>query len=230
LNAAARATALLLLCTAGGSCGKALVPGTTYAQPLFVVQGTINPKGALGAAIDPTSGPGRPPIVTLLWTDPLQRRSDLPAPEWSIHSSMNPDDDTYTLEIFHPPPPEALSDIVNPSGGVSRMALAEIVIVDDQDGDGTFRVTGARAAIVAPDRYLGGSANVLTYVERPFPSQQVAFPLTAAGGAGFGIVRYQCQGRVSTGTVDVWPHLNELVVHGSAFLPEIRTCKRTHSP
>ena len=53
------------VCAAG--CGKSLVPGTAYDQPLLpLFGGRILPVGGLGDAERPT--------VTLLWTDPFQKK------------------------------------------------------------------------------------------------------------------------------------------------------------
>src|SRR5450432_2394450 len=124
------AAVLITLLTFG--CGNSLVPGTSYQQPLLSFSGTINPGCGLLQA--------ERPIVGHLWTDPLQRKPDLPMPARWLRSSVNATNDTFSVDIFRQPPPGATIDLADSAGNVSQMGLAEIVIVDDRDGDGTFLV------------------------------------------------------------------------------------------
>jgi hypothetical protein len=115
------AAALLAIAGAAVACGQGVVPGDSYDQPLFVVQGLVKPAGALASARN-GSDPNAParPLVSLLWTDPLQRVPDRPAPAGTLRSSAAPGSDAVTLEIFRLPPPELLVDVAAPSGDSAR--------------------------------------------------------------------------------------------------------------
>jgi len=213
---------MVIVC-AGASCGRGVVPGAAYDQPLLSFSGTINPAGGLGQA--------QHPIVGLLWTDPLQRSADVTMPARWLQSTVDTAADTFTVDIFRPPPPEAVVDLAAPSGKIlQQLAMAEIVIVDDSDGDGGFLVQGPRATISAPEHYLAGSANVLTYVESPFPSPQINSPLTLPGQIGYALVNYLCQGQLSGATNPVNPQKVEMILQPSQDFPDVRTCRASHGP
>jgi hypothetical protein len=217
--AIAIALAIAIGCSA---CGAGVVPGTTYDQPLISFNGTISPTGGLRQATHP--------LVGLLWTDPLQHQADVTMPPRWMQSLVDAAVDTFTVDIFRPPPPEALVDLTGPSGEVSRMAFAEIVIIDDQDGDGGFQVHGSRATVSPPERYLAGSADVLTYVAVPFPSRQLQSPLTLPGQAGYAVVNYRCEGQLSAGTYVSGAPRVEMVLQPSQELPVVRPCRASHGP
>jgi hypothetical protein len=214
---------MLVIASAGVSCGRGVVPGASYDQPLLSFRGTINPAGGLGQA--------QHPIIGLLWTDPLQRSADVTMPARWLQSTVDTAADTFSVDIFRPPPPEAVVALAAPSGKVfQQLAMAEIVIVDDSDGDGEFLVKGPRATISAPERYLAGSANVLTYVDSPFPSPQGNSPLTLPAQIGYALVNYNCQGQLSAGTNPVNPQTVEMVLQPSQDFPDVRTCRASHGP
>jgi hypothetical protein len=221
----------IALVISSAACGEGLVPATSYDQPLFSFGGSIRPQGGIAIARDRTDdAPARNPRVSLLWTDPLQSQPDVPAPPRTVGSTIDVEKDSFTLDVFRPPPAGALVDVIAPSGEVSTLALAEIVIVDDADGDGTFRVAAAEAAIAAPDLYLAGSVVVLAYVARPFPTPQIDFPLVPAGTVGFQLLSYQCEGEITHGIDMVSQGSVDLVLQPSLTFPELRSCRRTHSP
>jgi hypothetical protein len=221
LKSAARVVFLMGV-LGGAACGRSVVPGTTYDQPLLSFQGTVNPAGGLLQA--------KHPIVGLLWTDPLQRQPDVPMPARWFGSSVSETDDTFSVEVFRPPPPQAVVTVASASSGTSQLAVAEIVIVDDQDGDGTFRVSGPRATIASPEIYLAGSANVLTYVVSPFSSPQINSPLTLPGQSGYALVNYNCLGQISGSTNPVNPQKVELILQPSYDFPDVRPCRASHGP
>lgn len=212
----------LWLAIAGAACGQGVVPGTTYDQPLLSFSGTISPTDGVGQAAHP--------VVGLLWTDPLQRQPDATMPPRWMRSTVDVAADTFSVDIFRPPPPEAVVEIADSRGESSRLAVAEIVIVDDQDGDGRFQVQGPRATIASPDRYLAGSANVVTYVATPFPSPEVNTPLTVPGQSGYGMANYICQGQLSAATHAVNLQRVEMIWQPSQDLPDVRTCRASHGP
>ena len=212
-------------------CGKSLVPGSAYDHALLSFNGRILPKGGLAGA--------EHPIVTLLWTDPFQKKRDVPMPAAWVRSTVPPlaadptTPDTFTVDVFRPPPPEALVDVPLPDSepkDFARLAIAELVLLDDDDEDGTFQVTGPRADIVGTDRYLGGSNILVTYVERPYATPNTATPLTLRGQIGYQLVSYDCEGQISKGTVAWDPTAADLIAQRSTSFPEVRNCRRTHSP
>jgi hypothetical protein len=221
LNVRGAARLLLVIALGGAGCGKGVVPGATYDQPLLSFSGTISPTGGLGQAARP--------MVGLLWTDPLQRRPDVTMPAGWLQSTVNAAEDTFTVDIFRPPPPDAVVDLADATGAISRVAVAELVIVDDQDGDGTFRAQGPRATIAAPDHYLAGSANVLTYVASPFPAQ-INSPLTLPAQSGYALVNYVCQGQLSAATHGVIKTAVEMILQPSQDFPDVRSCRASHGP
>jgi hypothetical protein len=213
----------MLIASAAGACGRGVVPGAAYDEPLLSFSGTISPAGGLGQA--------QHPIVGLLWTDPLQRSADVTMPARWLQSTVDTAADTFTVDIFRPPPPEAVVELADPSGKLfQQLAMAEIVIVDDSDGDGGFLVKGPRATISAPERYLAGSANVLTYVATPFPSPQSNSPLTLPAQLGYALVNYNCQGQLSASTNPVNPRSVEMILQPSQDFPDVRTCRASHGP
>jgi hypothetical protein len=221
------------------SCGKGVVPGTTFEHPLRSFTGVILPVDALAQALQAGDGGTHAPlVVTLLWTDPLQRTRDIPAPASSVSSRVDPVTNEVTFDLFRPPPDEALVDIPAPpspgdtssNGDVARVAVGEIVMIADGDGDGTFRVSGPRAEILSPDRYLAGSAALLVYVARPFAQPRGSTPLGVLDQPGFSVIGFSCNGRVAMGTLPYGMQPVGLIMHESGVFPEVRLCGRTHSP
>jgi TPP-dependent pyruvate/acetoin dehydrogenase alpha subunit len=47
---------------------------------------------------------------------------------------------------------------------------------------------------------------------------------------GYQLVGYQCMGQSALGVVAVAADAVELVMRPSPILPEVRTCRRSHSP
>jgi hypothetical protein len=208
---------------AASACGGGIVPGNTYDHPLISLKGHIRPSGGLAQAVHP--------IVSVLWTDPLQRQADVTMPAGRLSSTVDTAADTFTLDIFRPPPPDAVFDLVDASGeALSKLGFGELVIVDDRDGDGGFRVAGPRATIDAPEQYLAGSANVLTYVALPLQPAEVASPLTLPAQMGYAVVNYVCQGQLSASTVKVDPEQVDMVLQPSHDFPDVRTCRTSHGP
>jgi len=225
--------AALGLCAGWGTsgCGSGVMPGTGFDTALFSFQASVIPAGALP--------PDAHPLVGLIWSDPLQGKPDVVMPAQWI--SATPGDAAWTeltVRIFRPPPPAALIDITSSGGDHAQMALGELVIVDD-DGDGTFRISGPRAEIAQADgagagsakksdSYLAGAFQPLVYVARPFRSSTLAFPVFPPGQVGYHLVDYGCDGRLSRGP-NV-PKTTSFQMQPSRFLPELRNCMRSHSP
>jgi hypothetical protein len=213
--------AALGLAVSASAC-DGITPGGAFDRPMFTIVAAFIPNTTLPAATHP--------IVGVLWTDPLQRQPDVVMPAaWMSSTAIDPASSTLPFEtnVFRPPPPEAVVDLRAPSGHVTSLAFGELVVVDDADGDGTFQVSGPRAEIALPDSYLAGSGNALLYVARPFAELELGFPL-AGTNPGYQTVNFQCNGQLSLGTaVEAG---TQFQLQPSPTLPEIRDCRRTHSP
>jgi len=233
-------TVVGVLAVLPGACKSGVVPGNAYESSLDLQAVLVGPLPE-----------GAHPIATVIWTDPLQRGPDVAMPARWIDSTVAtaapenaPADDgssfraPFTLRLFRAPPPEALVDIASPDGrSVARLALGELAIVDDADGDGTVHIDahGTMAAPVgaggAPprDRYIAFGEQVLAYVERPFPADIAAtFPLAPGAGTGYRFFTYVCEGRLLSATTPAGGAAMD--PQTSVELLQRRTCMRTHSP
>ena len=114
----------------GGGCGDRLLSGRAYEAPLFTFQGALNPVPE-----DLVS-----PRVDVVWVDPAALSDDLPAPPED--SVFELDGAHYVYSLFAPPPAAAIRALVDPDTGglIASFAFGEIVLVEDLDGDGAFRV------------------------------------------------------------------------------------------
>jgi hypothetical protein len=166
-------------------------------------------------------------VVGIIWTDPLQHQPDVVMPRTWVTSELSPAKLTnFLVHVYRPPPPSAIVTITAPSGDQAELAVGELVIVNDVDGDG-FDVAGPHAEMVGSDSYLAAATQVLVYVARPFATNQSAFPLLVSRDA-YTVMEFACNGLVSAGTME-----DKAVAFGpqlSRVLPEPRSCDRTHSP
>jgi len=211
-----------------GACGEGLVPGDAYSSPLIAFGGEITPTGQLSGAWRPRVG--------VLWTDLNQVGPDLPSDSTYVSSHLDLDMvvDRYMAEIFRPPPAAAFVDIAADSGEVVRLALGELVIFDDRDGDGRFSVSGPRAEITPPDVFLAGAWDMVRYVSSPFTSPQSGFPLGMATTTGYALLTLYCAAPLLDPTRPARESLGNsnvsMTVLTSSVLPEVRTCAHSHSP
>ena len=208
-----------------------MVPGNAYDRP-WSFSGIARPEGTIPTMTTGADGAmlHTQPIMGLLWTDPLQRSPDVPQPARGIASTVI--GDTFHIDVYGPPPAAAMVEIASPGGPSLRLALAEIVMIDDQNGDGTFEVSGPDATIGGGDRYLAGANTVLVYLDRSYPSLPPAGNLLAVTGSqGYQLVVYACDHQ-SILSVNVPDLVTGTVVYPqpSMTLPEARSCARTHSP
>jgi hypothetical protein len=204
-----------------------LVPGTAYEQPVEI-------NGILVDALPP----GARPVVSVVWSDPWRGHADVAMPARWTASSVVPaadgsGDAVVSLRLFRPPPSEALVEITAPTGEVAQIALGDPVIVDDQDGDGTFHIDdrgNMRAPEAGPgDRYLAGTVALLMYVARAFPQDVAAgFPVGQLEKIGYQLIGISCHARTPAGSFPIPIARFELLT--SSSLVERRTCLRTHSP
>ncbi len=206
----------------GASACDGITPGSAFDRPMFTTAAAFVPNTTLPGAAHP--------VVGVLWTDPLQRQPDVVMPaKWISSSDIDPASGTlaFQIDVFRPPPREAVVELRAPSGDETSLALGELVVIDDADGDGTFRVSGPHAQIAPPDAYLAGTTNVLVYVARTFAEIEPGFPL-AGTKAGYQTVNFDCNGQLSQETAI--ESSTQFVLQPSPALPEIRNCRRTHSP
>jgi hypothetical protein len=213
---------LMSACTSSG-----LVPGTAYEQPVEI-------NGILVDALPQ----GARPLVSVVWSDPWRRQPDVAMPAHWTASSVVPASDgsgraVVTLQLFRPPPSQALVEIRAPTGEVAEVAVGDPVIIDDRDGDGTFHVDD-RGNIGLPeagigDRYLAGTTALLAYVARPFPPDVAAtFPFGRLDKSGYQLSGIACNARNLASSRAAETARFELLT--SSSLIERRTCLRTHSP
>jgi hypothetical protein len=212
------------LCVVGAAaCGTGLAPGTSADQPLY----------AFGAQLTSSNGVPKSarPRLGVIWTDPLQRQPDVPMPSDWLHSNLDRDSfDGFLTTLYRPPPPAAMVRIDAPSGGDwMEMAFGEVIIFDDVEQNGLFRIDGPRAEMASPDSYLASSEEVLVYVARPFSNGQDGFPLGAAILHGYTTLAFFCNGQVPGQMIRQNVGV-QFVPEPSQTLPEIRTCMRTHTP
>jgi len=181
------------------------------------------------------------PLVGIVWSDPLQRQPDVAMPQSWLEPQWDapPLGTSVEIRLFRPPPPEALAEIeiddAERARDVARLAVGDVVVVDDGDGDGRFAIQGPLATLASnqqapehPDVYIAAASAMLLYVERPFASPHTGSPLWPATRPGYQLVNYDCAGRVLVGSKLVAD--TNLSIDVSAALPEHRNCLRTHRP
>jgi hypothetical protein len=220
--------ALCAIALSAAACSSTgVVPGTTFDEPMEVPGVVINPLPA-----------GARPIVSVLWSDPAQSRPDVVMPARWTSSEVTPagngtNQTTVLLRLFRAPPSETLTEVVAPTGEVALIAVGDLVIVDDADGDGTFYVDARGNMSLADggggDRYLAGTGSALVYVARTLsPTVTVRPAIALFRESGYQILNYECDGRIYVKTEKVQGVVFD--VSPSTSLVERRNCLRTHSP
>jgi hypothetical protein len=226
-----RAIAAALVCFAG--CGQGVLAGDAYDQPLFSFLGLVRPARTIPATMTDAAGASHQtnPIMGLLWTDPLQRVMDVTQPARGIASHIDASSDLFTIDVYGPPPPQAIVEVPLSGGPTLRLAYAEIVMFDDQNRDGTFQIAGADAEILDGDLYLAGANTVLVYLADSYSTVPVGNLLAVSGAKGYQLVAYKCDHQ-SVAQVFAPPAVGGPVAYTqpSATFPEVRSCARTHSP
>ena len=151
---ATRWTALLLMLASG--CGDHLVDGA------FLGDSTIRLRGELGAHVpDPHA-----PVVGALWLG----YEGLSAPTEGVETTALPITAlrfpaSFTCEILDPPPSSGSYQLSTGAIVPAAIRLARLVIFDDRDGDGAFRLD-ATGAVAPPDRLLAqAEEHVLLFVQ-----------------------------------------------------------------
>ena len=227
----ARWAPLALIVGLSGCSG--ITPGNAYDQPMASFTGNFIPNTVLPSPIDPR--------VVVLWTDPLERQADVVMPPSWMSAPLDPgagDGRDFPIQLFRPPPPEAIVEVPAPGGqDAARLALGEVIIADDGDrdgnidiaGDGTIPLTGDAREGGPHDSYIAGAAQVLLYVERPFARAPTATsPLATVTQVGYQAIDFECSSQSSSAPVEV--HTVAFVAQTSQAVPEVRFCMRTHAP
>jgi hypothetical protein len=212
------AAALLAACTSPG-----LVSGTAYDRPAEI-------SGPLIGALPE----GARPIVGVIWSDPWQRRPDVAMPTRWTASTVTPATDgsgraEVLLQLYRPPPQQAVVEIVAPTGEVAEAAVGDVVMVDDVDGDGTFHIDDHGTLKAAETGGVAGMSAVLIYVARAFPGDVSAtLPIGRLDKIGYQLTNLFCDARTPIGNAPInMAHFEPLT---SSALVERRYCLRTHSP
>jgi hypothetical protein len=216
------------------ACQQGVVPGNSYDTP-YSFSGRVFPGQTIPATTADESDGGIPqptkPRMGVLWTDPLQRVPDLPQPARGIESSVSTALDTFQIDIYGPPPAQAMVDVPIPNGESMRLAYGEIVMIDDQNGDGTFAVSGADAKIAPPDRYLAGSSTVLVYLDQTYSSVPDKTLVAVTGEKGYQLIVYWCDNETVGMVLAQDPDGGAIAsTQPSTTFPDVRACARTHSP
>jgi hypothetical protein len=185
------ATTLLLTALASHGCGQPVVPLETYESPLITLNGYLDPEPANGF------GSLR---VGILWVDPAELRDDVPGPADGV-SFTNDGTDHFALDLFSPPPASVVRRYPGETPDVVGLdfAFGEIIVYEDNDGDGTFSVTSraAGSAMVAPDLFRGSSPSLaLLYLAQPGSPQAGAvgasWPVLFDNGTGYRLALIDC--------------------------------------
>lgn len=226
----ARGSALVALLTLE-ACGD--LSSANLQQPLFVFSAQLTG----GTPWPPTARP----LLGIVWSDPLQRQPDVAMPPSWLEAQWDtpPLGVNVEIRVFRPPPPQALAEIelddAERPPDRARLAVGDVVVVDDVDGDGRFAIQGPLATL-SPHRedlshqdvYIAAASAMVLYVDRPFASPHTGSPLWPATGQGYQLVKYDCDGRTLVGSEIVTE--TNLSVDVSVALPEHRNCLRTHRP
>lgn len=214
------------------ACKEGVVPGKAYENPVSFAAMLISPLP-----------PAVHPLLSVIWTDPWQNHPDVRMPtEWldssvaeaadRLASGMADDErrtaSTFRIRLFRPPPAATLVEVPSPDGTAATLSLGEIMLVDDQDRDGTFAID-AHGTVQGADVYLAGGKEVMVYVEKGFPpSATTKFDLAPDTSPGYHLVNYQCDGRELTRSES--SSSVRLEAQPSVALIQRRTCLRTHAP
>jgi hypothetical protein len=145
-----------------GGCGDPLLPPGVYDSPLLGIKGYVKAMAGQVALEHPE--------VTLRWIDPLgESDEEVFAPKETIRVDWT-GDDTFTLQIFSPPPAETAVSLVDFATGetLTRFSFAELVLYDDANDDHRFELaTGS-------ELYRGGgTTNFVVYVWQPMTDTNV---------------------------------------------------------
>jgi hypothetical protein len=217
-----------MLATLLGGCGDRLVSAEAYEAPLLTLKGTLNPVPE-----DLTS-----PRVGIVWVDPAGLLDDLPEPATDSQFELQ-ETASYVYSVFAPPPAAMIREIPDPKTGAvaARFAFGEIILYEDRDGDGTFRV-GALAygsPIVSDDDYRGAQAQYFAlYIEKSAaPSQappELVWTLPEAPGYHVGAVDCSTPDVPQTWVSDDAASQIEVTVlpTPTSQLPYLRKCLRSH--
>lgn len=198
-------------------CGEPLVSGASLDAPSFTIEGAIAPYDVL-----------RPLSIGVLWTDPALAEN---APTVSGADRLQAAiaaDGAFSLQVFGRPPKDAVKWLAaDASSDAVALAWGELVLFEDADGDGTFRVDSLAdgAPMTAPDRYAGAAEkHVLLYVEEPAEEgTQVIGLARNLARLGYVLCEAHCDGAMYATAVE--PNTVSLrAVPASARFPRVRQC------
>jgi len=212
-----------------GGCGEPLLSNSAYDTPLFSLHGHLNPVPIDADALR----------VVVVWVDPEQLHDDVPTPGDTTRLTLS--GARFELSFYSPPPPASIRRLTNPttSGLLASVAIGELVVVHDVDGNGNFAVAPIEngSEILAPDLYRGAQSRFLvSFVDEQLVDPENELPelqgaLTAT--PGYHVVLVDCTTPATPFTHSITePDALEIDMTildaGSTQLPFLRSCLRTH--
>ena len=154
-------------------CDGPLKDGEALDRSTFSLSGTITPSLADG-----------PLALGVLWVDPAQQGNGSYASGSELIDDNIESDGRFRMAFYSAPPDHAVRWLkaAEDSDAVVAFAWGELVLYEDRDGDGTFRVGPLveGSPIAPPDVYRGFSpSHVLVYVAEPLPFERSAIVFLA---------------------------------------------------
>ena len=235
-------------------CDGSLVTGADLDRPLLHGSGVITTSQDLNdSRPEPLAGETHLELG-VLWVDPAQQGQPSVASSSDLLASAISADGKYTLD-FRSPPPDAAIQWLDSSVGAGEppatsaaeavrnafaFAFGELVLFDDLDGDGSFRVGSLTdgSPMLPPDEYRGmASSDVVLYVAHALPRGHNPLPelsdrITAVDGYHLG--RVDCSDQ--TFATAIKPFVSPAdgsdtpiqIVPASSTFPDLRACLRSH--
>jgi hypothetical protein len=205
------------LATSTSGCGEPLVSGSSLNEPAFTIEGAIAPYD-----------PSRRSSIGILWVDPALA-GDSPSVSGAHQLDAHiAEDGSFSLEVFGRPPKDAVKWLAaDASSDAVAIAWGELVLFEDNDGDGSFRVESLAdgAAMTLPDQYAGvAEKHVLLYVEEPAEEgTQITGLARTLAAPGYVLGEAHCAD--ASYVVAVEPNTVSLrAVTATSLFPRLRQC------
>lgn len=213
--------ALLVAGTVG--CGDALVDGAVLDEPVFTIEGTVQPEL-----------PDESLRIGILWVDPAQVGDANVSSGGELLVERIDADGHFRLDLLAEPPPDAVRRLLVDEGGPAyALAWGELVLYEDRDGDGTFRAgpVAEGSPIAEPDVYRGmANSHLVVYVDEPLTAgdaliwalhQVITHP-------GYHLGRIACDSRPLVRRIEPPVEAMLNVVDATGTFPNLRSCLRSH--
>jgi hypothetical protein len=206
------------------SCGDPLLSDKDFQTPLLAIEGYLQPFPVDGL---------KSPRVTVVWFDFNGQYPDVPADPKALSFDIDAAG-AFHLGLLAPPPGKVMpSTGASGSGGRVQFMLAELVLFDDVDGDGSMAISPVNNQIVGPDVYRGATSSyIIAYIESTSGDvAHMVLPFQSVPGPGYRLGTIDCSqlGPISIALVDSSQAVAVMqVVPASAELPYLRTCLQSH--